>query len=84
LLELVRVGEVPHGHAEHDAGRLLKAERQLLDFVPGPPLTADRRPSARAICLMPSLEALPFTTATSASDEIFSVLMAIPCEMPGN
>jgi hypothetical protein len=32
--ELVRVGEVPHRHAEHDAVRLLEAYCQLLDFVP--------------------------------------------------
>jgi hypothetical protein len=34
LLELVRVGEVPHGHAEHNAVRSLEASCQLLDFVP--------------------------------------------------
>ena len=34
LLELVRVGEVLHGHAEYDALRLLETYRQLLDFVP--------------------------------------------------
>src|SRR6266480_3053362 len=34
LLELVRVGEVPHRHAEHNAVRLLEAYCQLLDFVP--------------------------------------------------
>src|ERR1700704_7076943 len=34
LLELVRVGEVPHRHAEHDAVRLLEAYCQVLDFVP--------------------------------------------------
>src|SRR6267142_6080585 len=34
MLELIWVGEVPHGHAKHDTVRSLEAYRQLLDFVP--------------------------------------------------
>ena len=53
LLELVRVGEVPHGHAEHDAVRLLEAYRQLLDFVPDGGLGLVHRFFVHAFVLRP-------------------------------
>src|SRR6266480_546866 len=53
LLELVRVGEVPHRHAEHDAVRLLEAYCQVLDFVPDGGLGLVHRLFVHAFVLRP-------------------------------